>query len=93
MKWLEGLSIEDLPEDLRFVAETCGLEVAKTLIRNCAGTSVYIPKNAPQALIERTIRREYTGETFVGKRLANRLGISENQFFKIVRESNSSRKR
>lgn len=93
MKWLDSLSIGDLPEDLRFVAETCGLEVVKTLLKNCSGTSVYIPKNAPQELIERTIRREYTGETFIGKRLANRLGISEIQFFKIAKRVISSRER
>ena len=39
MKWVDEISIGELPEDLRFIAESCGLEIVRKLLRNCSGGS------------------------------------------------------
>ena len=84
--WSEKLVPDDLSEDLKILSDAVGFEVVRALIRGAAGLFFYLPKVPPRALIEREIRAVYTGETFVGKRLALRLGISEKLLFRIAAE-------
>lgn len=88
--WSEMLVPEDLSEDLKILSDAVGFEVVRSLIRGAAGVSFYLPKAPPRQLIEREIRAVYTGESFVGKRLAIRLGISEKLLFRIAAEMEAS---
>lgn len=35
---------EDLTNELLIVANSCGIEVVRELLRNCAGVTIYVPK-------------------------------------------------
>lgn len=39
----DKLTMEDLTEDLQYLAEACGMEGARNVLRNYAGVSFYIP--------------------------------------------------
>ena len=51
-KIADFLSFEDLSDDMKLVAQTCGLEVARSLIANCPGIQVYVPRpeNIPEVV-------------------------------------------
>ncbi len=80
------ISHEDLTEDLRIVASTCGIETVRNLLRNCAGMSIYIPRiSRLDQFIVRYIR-ESRGKSF--KQIARELGVSEQyikRLFKSMR--------
>lgn len=40
----DHISFDDLSDDMKLVAQSCGLEVARSLIANCPGIQVYIPR-------------------------------------------------
>lgn len=57
----QNITIDDLPEDLKFIAEFCGMEVSLSLIKHASGMNLNIPKNCLNALIKSYIIRHYNG--------------------------------
>ena len=78
------VGIEDMPnEDMRLVAELCGLEVAVALLRNMSGISIYIPKpGANLRFIRRFVKRFYNGHN--AKLLAVELDVSERFIYDVI---------
>lgn len=85
MKELKNeIKIEDLPnKDMRLVAESCGVEVALSLLKHMSGVSLYIPKKDIKAALDRYIRDNYTGKN--AKELALRFGKSERYIYQVVK--------
>lgn len=78
------IEIEDLTEDLKLIANACGMETVRMLLRSCAGLSIYIPKIAR---LERFVLRyikENSNKNF--KVIASELGVTEQFIKKLFRE-------
>ena len=77
MKWLEEITLDDIGEQYRNIAETLGVERFIELIENLGGTSWYIPKkdSVLYRAMKRKIKREYN--KYNKKELALKYGISE----------------
>jgi len=78
IKSLDGLNIEfeELTDDLQFVADKCGIDTARELIKNLQGTNIYIPKiSKMRDYIIRYIKENSDKKT---KQLATELDVSEN---------------
>ena len=75
---LEELAVEfnELPFDLQFVADKCGIEIAIELLKNMQGTNIYIPKiSRMRDYVSRYIRENKDKKI---KQLADELSVSEN---------------
>ena len=85
IKW-QNLDIDDMPnEDLKLVAELCGVDVARSLIENLEGVTIYIPKYSYRHLIKQYIHKHFDGTN--AKKLALELKISERMVYKLLKES------
>lgn len=83
---LEKLTLEDLEEKYREIAQAVGLDGLKSLCDHFGGSSIYIPQRK-QLLGNRrdiAIYREYDGTNI--KQLATRYGVSEATVYNIVRD-------
>lgn len=83
---LDALTLDDLEEKYRAIAEVVGMEGLKKLCDHFGGSNIYIPQN--KQLIgnrrEITIYREYDGSNI--KQLAARYGVSESTVYNLVRD-------
>ncbi|MGQ9819248.1 MAG: hypothetical protein ACUVQ1_04900 [Candidatus Kapaibacteriales bacterium] len=76
---------DDLTNDLLIIANSCGIEVAGDLLRNCAGITIYVPKVSHlEKFISRYIR-ENLDKNF--KIIAPELGVSEQHIRNIFRNN------
>ena len=56
---IEQIRVNELTPDLQMVAETCGMEAVRQLLKNMAGLNFYIPKLSRfETFIERYMRQE-----------------------------------
>lgn len=86
MNILQNLQYEDLTEDLQMIYDVCGEETVIRLIENLGGLSFYVPKITRfDDLIYRYIR-DNKNETL--KKIAARLGVSEQYLKSIVKKYN-----
>lgn len=79
------LTVDDLPSELRIVAEEIGLDAAVKLARLWGGFNVYLPK-LDRVLIpvrDRTIRR-LRAEGVSVKELARQFGLTDTTVYSIV---------
>ncbi len=75
------LELEDLTPDFQMLANICGLETAKTIIKNFSGFSFYIPKvTCFSKLMEKYIAEKKSQTT---KQIARELGVSEQHIRNI----------
>ena len=75
--------VEDMPsDDMRLVAESCGLDVALRLMQGVGGMSIYVPKNPFVILLERIIRQN---EEINYKELAMATGMTERYVRNLAR--------
>lgn len=82
---IELLEENDLPEHFQIVAETCGIETARILIKELGGITVSIPMvTSLRSLLERYIR-ENVNEIPI-KRIARELGMSERAITNILKK-------
>ncbi len=73
-KYWDGLKIEDLPnEDLRWVAEHHGLDVAKSIWREFSGTGIKCPARKTFDSIVRYIKENFDKTNY---QLAREFGVS-----------------
>jgi Mor family transcriptional regulator len=85
------LTIEDLPESYRHVAEIVGVENAVKLSEHLGGLPFYFPKLDGLLLKKRdeTIRREFTGSNH--RELARKYSLSEQRIRDIVQNGKDER--
>lgn len=86
MEWLKEITIDDIDEQYRNIAEVIGLKNFINLIKLLGGTSWYIPKieTVLKEARERKIKKEYNG--YNKKELALKYGISERTISYITKE-------
>jgi len=41
--YISTITYDDLADDMRLIADACGMDVVRSLLRNCSGVRVYIP--------------------------------------------------
>ena len=83
---LSAVTMEDLQEQHREIAECIGLPAFKELIRTFGGQSIYIPQAREAARLHtyRMIRQEYDGTNIKG--LSRKYGVSESTVYNVVRD-------
>ena len=84
MNWMEDLKPEDLPGDLKIVAQGCGMDVALSLAEKMGGVQIYI--RPVEKLVSRK-KEEYVRKHFTGrnhKELAVATGYSVPWVYKIL---------
>lgn len=73
----KNLKPEDLPnEELKLVAEICGMEFALVLIQNFSGITIGVPKNALKKVIDEYITNKYDGTRTSQLKLAIECGVT-----------------
>lgn len=84
MSLLEKLTLEDLDEDQRQLAECIGLEAYKNLLRNYAGSSIYVrmPDKLTANIRNEEIRQKFNGYNF--RDLAKEFNLSDVSIRRIV---------
>lgn len=82
---LEKVTMEDIPEVHKDLAEVLGLDAFKKLVRYVGGSSIYVPV---EGCITRSRRNKILKETFKGdyKQLAKTYRISEAHVRRILSE-------
>ena len=82
---INKLTIEDVPENLKSIAFSIGIDAFRNLIKTAGGTSIYLPS---ERCITKKVRNRLIRESFCGdyKELALRFGISEVRVRKILSE-------
>ena len=82
---INKLTIDDVPENLKSVACSIGIDAFRSLIKCAGGTSVYLPS---ERCITKPVRDRVIRESFCGdyRELAKRFGISEVRVRRIVCE-------
>ena len=84
MNLLDSLEIEDLSADQRELAECIGMDAYKKLLKNYAGSCVYVCKPDTVTLNARNaqIRKEFNGYNYLD--LAKKYNLSEISIRRIV---------
>lgn len=82
---IDKLTIDDVPENLKSVACSIGIDAFRSLIKCAGGTSIYLPS---ERCITKPVRDRVIRESFCGdyRELARRFGISEVRVRRIVGE-------
>lgn len=81
---IEMLEEQDLPEHFQIVAEVCGLDMARILIKELGGITLSIPMvNSLRSLIERFITENSSVISI--KKIARELGMNERAVAKIFK--------
>lgn len=82
---IQMLEEQDLPEHFQIVAEVCGIETARLLIKELGGITLSIPMvNSLRTLIERYVSEN--AKVIPIKKIARELGMNERAVAKIVRK-------
>lgn len=81
---LRGVTLEDIPEEYRDIAEAVGLEAYLKLSVLCGGQNLYIPKREAleRQARNRAIRSQFNGGNY--RILAVQYRLSERQIRKII---------
>lgn len=84
MSLLDNLEIEDLSADQRELAECIGMEAYKKLVKNYAGSCVYVckPDTVTVNLRNEEIRRKFNGYNYA--ELAREFNLAEVSIRRIV---------
>jgi hypothetical protein len=78
------MKAQDLPEHFRIVSETCGIETARTLVRELGGITISIPKlTSLKPLLARYIKGNMDEVSI--KKIARDLGMNERAIANTVK--------
>lgn len=82
---LDYLTIDDLPDTLKDVADAIGIDSFKDLVKFAGGGNLYIPN---ERSLTKPVRDKMIKESFRGnyRELSQRFGISEVQVRNIIKE-------
>ena len=80
----DHIDIDDLTEDLQLIAEICGMEAIRNLLRHYSGLNIYVPKISR---LDRFILK-YIGKNRSRpiKQLALELKISEHHLRNLLKK-------
>ena len=83
---LKDLTIDDLPQSLKDIADVIGIDSLKDLIKLAGGTSLYIPS---EINIVKPVRNKKIKESFKGdyKEISRKFNITEVQVRNIIKSS------
>ena len=83
---ISGLSLDDLQEQHRAIAESVGIEKFLELVKSFGGSSIYIPqmREVVKMKVYHMIQDEFDGTNI--KTLANKYDVSESTVYNVVRE-------
>ncbi|HDH51240.1 MAG TPA: hypothetical protein ENH31_00450 [Nitrospirae bacterium] len=88
---LNELTIEDMPnQDMRLVAEACGIEIAVKLLQELGGIGINIPKFGFKKLVQQYVCDHYDGSN--AKELALKLGITERHIYNLCQPEQEDNK-
>ncbi len=89
---LETLTMDDLEEQYRMIAQVVGLDGLRRLCDQFGGSSIYIPQRRKiiENRRETAIYREYDGGNI--KQLAAKYEVSESTVYNIVRDRLATKK-
>lgn len=84
MEVLQRVKYEDLTPEQRELADLLGMDVFLTLVKQCGGTNLYIPKAESVGRMARNamIKAEFTGYNL--KALAAKFRLSQVQIRNII---------
>lgn len=83
------VTAEDMPnEDMRLVADLCGIETAMSLLHNLDGISIYIPKSGLNTIKQRWIRKNCS--KYSVKEMAVMLRVTERFVYKTLESRNDA---
>ena len=91
----KNITIDDLPEDLKFIATFCGMNVALSLIKYAAGMNFNIPKNCLNKLTKNYILENYNGTRANILEISYVCDVTERHIRNVIKEhveSNQNRK-
>jgi len=84
--WLTKLGPEDMPnDDLKLVADCCGVETAIRLLQEMGGVTLNIPKLGGKRLYQQYIKDVCDGSVTSMRRIALHLGVTQSYVEKIYR--------
>jgi hypothetical protein len=86
----DKINYDDLNPDIQMIADVCGIESARMIIRHLGGLQFYIPKVTGYERFVNRFMDENKGMKL--KDIAKELGVSE-QYLKILQKRNSGNKR
>ena len=80
---ISGITIEDLQEQHRPIAESIGMESFIKLVREFGGSAIYIPqmREVTKMRVYRMIRDEFDGTNI--KKLASKYDVSESTVYNV----------
>ena len=83
----DQITLQDIAEEYRDIAETIGMEAFRQLSLLCGGQSLYIPKfdSILRGSRDRMIHDSFTGNN--SRALARAYNLSERQIRRILRET------
>ena len=85
-KLTKDATLNDLPDDLRYIASVCGIEVALTLIKNFSGMSFNVPKKCLSKLVKKYALRNYDGTRESILQIAKACKVSDRYIRKIIKD-------
>ncbi len=88
---LDKMTINDLPDHLRPVAQAIGISAVKTLIVKLPGSVIYIPKTLNSSYNAKYIADHFNGENY--QDIADHLGITVRSVYRSLQanqKNNSS---
>lgn len=82
---LEEVTIKDIPESFRDIAEVIGIDAYKKLVRYVGGSTVYVPV---EGCLTREVRNRVLKESFNGdyKSVTRKYNISEAHVRRIINQ-------
>lgn len=83
----KDITIPDLPDDLKFIATFCGMNVVLSLIQHTSGMNFYIPKNCLKELKKRYIIKNYTGTRSNVLKICHVCDVTERYVRMVVKSS------
>lgn len=93
-KILENLTVDDLPLDLKILAEESDLDVVRSLLRVWDGHKIQIPKiNYMNDVLKRYIAKNIDKEPSILSRNIDRPVDVVRQFIREIKEENQKRRR
>jgi Mor family transcriptional regulator len=87
---VKEMSCDDLPnEDLKDLANVCGIDMAIKLLQGLNGIHIYIPKDGFRKVVERFVIQNFDGTN--AKKIALACDISEVHVYEIVRKEDAKK--
>lgn len=86
----ENVTLEDMPtDDMREIAEICGVDNTVEIMRIFAGLTINVPANFSKKLVDKYIKKNYNGSNM--KKICRVCGVSSRYVFKLTKTTADER--